>query len=847
MTTLKKLISFQSIRKQYLLLAVILVLVVIIYTALTGLWIESTSSSHFNRGEQRIEVNTVTNQIRRSIVAADNALDLFLLSPNQFTRNAFEDELGQTRAQIDSISNSDWAQQSVIKPVLTGLISTLDELNTSAHQIMEIRQTADLMYPAMRMANGDMLVANRMILSEVGQALEIYNTIPLRKFKRHQLEVYKELITVRDRWMRLINAYRLFLINRMGSLYEAALQEQLSDVELLYFDFEKGIERLSILDQKFQLDLEVSIAIDSIQDLSPKWYMGFQKVVAINNDDQWRADTPLVKNIINPLFRDLYDKLVKIDDALIRRANDDLAKQSDAAKTVSTSLWGMAIFILILSIISFIVLEVNFIRPIAKVASSLKAEAKGHEVSELPDVKAVEIRDLTDAFIELRQQVHTRQLALEHIAMHDSLTSLPNRALLMDRLNQAIVSTQRKKRSLALLMLDLDRFKEINDTLGHQTGDALLQQVGVRLRNVLRDSDTVARLGGDEFAVLLSNVNETNALRIAAAIHEQLEKVYDVYDHSLYVGVSIGVAIFPQHGETAQSLLQHADVAMYVAKRSNTSITLYDLEQDEHSLSQLSVLSDLRTAIEKDEFVLEYQPTVTMSDGSLHGAEALIRWNHPKHGRIMPDHFINAAEQTGLIKRISNWVMDTAIRDCYRLHQKGHKVNISLNLSVWDIQDPNISLNITQKLEKWGLPAKYITLEITERVMMAEPERARQVLNNLAAMGLHIVIDDFGTGFSSLVYLKQLPVSMLKVDKSFVIDMMQDESDAAIVHSIVELAHNLGLQVVAEGVESDQTWSWLKTWNCDFAQGFYISEPLSLDNYVKYLDSYSNTKVFQQS
>jgi len=847
MTSLKKFISLPSIRKQYLLLAVLLVFVVGTYTALMGLWIKSTNKSHFDRSEQRIEVNSLSNQIRRSIVAADNALDLFLLDPDQNTRIAFEEELERTRAQLNSLIDSDWAQHSTINPILMGLVSTLDELKTSAYQIMEIRQTADLMYPAMRMANGDMLDANRLIISETGHAIQTYNIKQIRKLKKYELDVYKELSFARDSWLRLIAAYRLFLVNRMGSLFEAALQSQLADVETLYFDFEKSADRLSLLDQKYELDIEISAAIESIRELSPKWFLGFQKVMAINSEDQWRADTPVVKNIINPLFRDLYDKLVKIDDALIRLANEDLSKQSNAAETVSTSLWGMAIFILLLSFISFIVLEINFIRPIAKVASSLKAEAKGHEVSELPDVKAVEIRDLTEAFIELRQQVHTRQLALEHIAMHDSLTSLPNRALLMDRLNQAIVSTQRKKRSLALLMLDLDRFKEINDTLGHQTGDALLQQVGVRLRNVLRDSDTVARLGGDEFAVLLSNVNETNALRIAAAIHEKLEKVYDVYDHSLYVGVSIGVAIFPQHGETSQSLLQHADVAMYVAKRSNTSITLYDLEQDEHSLSQLSVLSDLRTAIEKDEFVLEYQATVTMSDSSLHGAEALIRWNHPKHGRIMPDDFINAAEQTGLIKRISNWVMDTAIRDCFRLHQKGHKVNISLNLSVWDIQDQNISLNITQKLEKWGLPAKYITLEITERVMMAEPERARQVLNNLEAMGLQVVIDDFGTGFSSLVYLKQLPVSMLKIDKSFVIDMMQDESDAAIVHSIVELAHNLGLQVVAEGVESDQTWSWLKTWGCDFAQGFYISEPLSLANYEKYLDSYSTNEVFRQS
>ncbi|MGD8783793.1 MAG: EAL domain-containing protein, partial [Thioalkalispiraceae bacterium] len=746
--------------------------------------------------------------------------------------------------QIDELIKTPWAKNNDMLLTLHGLKSVLKNIQTAAGQIMEVRQTANLMYPAMRLANGDMLTANRQIMTETENAIALFRDKNMRNISKHETETMIKISEVRDAWLRTISAYRLFLINRMGYLFEAAVDNQIKDVELIYSEFQSKVDELAKLNNKHQLDLEVIVAIEAIEELAPKWRQGFSQVVEINKGGQWRADIPLVTNVIHPLFDEVYSKLAAIDDSLKKFADADLVEQTEASSTVIKSLWGMSLFVMLLTLVSYIVLELNFIRPIAKVASSLKAEAKGHEVNELPDVRAAEIRDLTDAFIELRQQVHTRQLALEHIAMHDSLTSLPNRALLMDRLNQSILNTQRRKRSLALLMLDLDRFKEINDTLGHQTGDALLQQVGVRLRNVLRDSDTVARLGGDEFAVLLSNVNETNALRIAAAIHEQLEKVYDVYEHSLYVGASIGVAIFPQHGETAQTLLQHADVAMYGAKRSNSNIMLYDREQDEHSLTQLSVLSDLRGAIENEEFVLQYQPKLTIEDSQIYGAEALIRWQHPKHGLIMPDEFIPAAEQTGLIKRISNWVLDTAIRDCQRLHQKGHKVNFSVNLSVWDIQDPNINLNITEKLEKWGLSAKYITLEITERVMMAEPERARQVLKNLAAMGLNVVIDDFGTGFSSLVYLKQLPVSMLKIDKSFVVDMMRDESDAAIVHSIIDLAHNLGLQVVAEGVESDQTWSWLKTWNCDHAQGFYISEPLSIADFEKYVESYVTENVF---
>ncbi len=847
MQALKKFIANKSIRKQYLYLAVLLAGVVVAYTWFTGAWIQDTGQTRVNNIEKRIAIAEITNRIRLSIIDADNTLELFLLSPSIDVRIQFESELERAEAQIDELIRSPWAKNNDMLLMLHGLKSVLKNIETAAGQIMEVRQTANLMYPAMRLANGDMLIANQQILTETDQAIQIFKRKNIRRMSNNQLKTMLAMIEVRDYWLRIITAYRLFLINRMGYLFESAVDNQIGNVELLYGEFQNKVDNLAAFKDKRGIDLEVTIAIETIEELAPKWKKGFEQVVAIHTDGQWRGDIPLVIEVITPLFSEVYIKLAAIDDSLKKFADADLVDQTEASSTVINSLWAMSLFVLFLTLLSYIVLEVNFIRPIAKVASSLKAEAKGHEVSELPDVKAAEIRDLTDAFLELRQQVHTRQLALEHIAMHDSLTSLPNRALLMDRLNQSILNTQRRKRSLALLMLDLDRFKEINDTLGHQTGDALLQQVGVRLKNVLRDSDTVARLGGDEFAVLLSNVNETNALRIAAAIHEQLEKVYDVYEHSLYVGVSIGVAIFPQHGESSQSLLQHADVAMYVAKRSNTNIKLYDREQDEHSLSQLSVLSDLRGAMENEEFFLEYQPKMTITDDKVHGAEALIRWQHPKHGLIMPDEFIGAAEQTGLIKRISNWVLDTAIRDCQRLHEKGHKINISINLSVWDIQDPNINLNITEKLEKWGLPAKYVTLEITERVMMAEPERARQVLTNLEAMGLSVVIDDFGTGFSSLVYLKQLPVSMLKIDKSFVIDMMRDESDAAIVHSIIELAHNLGLQVVAEGVESDQTWSWLKTWGCDQAQGFYISNPLPIKEFEKYIESYTAGGVFQHN
>lgn len=844
MLALKKFITGHSIRRQYFYLAVVLSAAVIGFTWYVGIWVEKTASAKSHHMESRLEIAHINHQLRSAITSADNFLDLFLLSPTLESRQAFDGALARANGLVKQLTDIDWSKnENSVHQITKGLKNLIESIETASDRLMEIRQSANLMYPAMRLANGDMLVANRTIMTEAGHILDYFDKKDLRKLKRHEAQLWDTTTKLRNNWLQVINAYRLFLVNRTGSLYEKALKTQIDDVELLYSQVEEDVRVLTKLNARYSLDLEISVAIETIHDLVPRWRLGFEEVVNINKGGNWRGDIPIVVEVINPLFTELYSKFDQIEFEIKQSSDSDLLEQTELSRRIIHSLWGVALFVIIISLLSLVFLEVNIIRPIANVSRGLKSSARGESTVDLPDVKTLEIRDLNDAFRYLLEQVHSRQMALEHIAMHDALTSLPNRTLLLDRLNQSIVNAQQRKRSLALLMLDLDRFKEINDTLGHQTGDALLQQVGERLRNVLRDSDTVARLGGDEFAVLLPNVNDTNALRIATAIHEKLEKVYDVYEHSLYVGVSIGVAVFPQHGETTESLLQHADVAMYIAKRSNNGITLYDTNRDEHSISQLSVLSDLRSAVENEEFILHYQPEFSMRGSNIVGAEALIRWKHPKQGIIMPDDFINVAEQTGLIKRISNWVLDTAIRDCQRLHQKGHKISMSVNLSVWDIQDANISLTITQKLEKWGLAAKYLILEITERVMMAEPERALQVLTDLDNMGVQVVIDDFGTGFSSLVYLKQLPVSMLKVDKSFVIDMMNDESDAAIVHSIIEMAHNLGLQVVAEGVENDQTWSWLRKWDCDYAQGYYISHPLSLSDFEHYIETFSAQRV----
>ena len=428
------------------------------------------------------------------------------------------------------------------------------------------------------------------------------------------------------------------------------------------------------------------------------------------------------------------------------------------------------------------------------------------------------VRDIT-----LRKQA---EAALEHQALHDSLTDLPNRVLLHDRLKQAIRAAQRDNSSVALLVMDLDRFKEVNDTFGHHIGDLLLQQLGDRLGTVLRASDTIARLGGDEFAVLLPTATSEDAKIIADRLLQQLEQPFALSGMQLEIDASIGIALSPDHGIDADTLLRRADVAMYVAKTTNAGHAFYTADQDQHSPMRLAMVSELRRAIERNELSLYFQPKVNLRTGKVSCVEALVRWQHPKHGMLSPDLFVPIAEQTGLIRPLSQWVLNAALRQCSRWRQSGLDISVAVNLSMRNLHEPEIADMIRKLLSRWGVPPSCLTIEVTESSLMADAARAMDVLKRLREMGVAVSIDDFGTGYSSLAYLKRLPVLELKLDKSFVAHMASDANDAAIVRSTVGLAHDLGLTVVAEGVEDLETWDLLTALGCDVAQGYFISRPL---------------------
>ena len=473
--------------------------------------------------------------------------------------------------------------------------------------------------------------------------------------------------------------------------------------------------------------------------------------------------------------------------------------------------------------------------PYAPVAAAVAEDVRTMAVALIASLTVfylVVFRLIAAASSKLRRQKEALQSSAErdrHQATHDALTGLPNWELLRDRLAQGLAAAGRSDGEVALLLIDLDRFKEINDTLGHSYGDKLLCQVGPRLQSVLREGDTVARLGGDEFAVLLPLVDGVGeAEQVAARLREALHRPFDVEGVALDVEASVGIAISPWHGTDTEALLRNADIAMYVAKELKAGAVVFEPEEHVTAPTRLTVLGDLRRALEgTGELFLNYQPKYTLDGERIEGMEALLRWQHPTQGLIPPGEFIPAAEGTGIILRLTEHVLELSLAQLRAWMDAGHEVPVAVNLSTRCLLDAGLPEIVARLLAQHGVPARLLRLEVTESAVMGDAARCMQVLQRLHDLGVKLSIDDFGTGYSSMSYLRRLPVDELKIDRSFVLGMTTTAHDAVLVRTAIDLGHNLGLTVVAEGVEGAEHVAALRELGCDVAQGYHFARPMA--------------------
>lgn len=823
---------FSSIRMRYAATAMLFAMIILFAASLANFSVTGARHSTASSIEGRQQLLQRIRHIRNAIWQSYERLEMFLFNPNtELYQENIHAAIDSAILHTERLNLAPLGELANKKEDILQLRQLLFQFDETVSQLVQIRTDAVKQYPALELARGVMLTQNKEFITATGLAI-LESTESLQTSTKHQA-IYQAFVQARHHWTQMTSNFRMYLANRLGTFDNSVFQSQVNDIDLQLGALKLQLKYLQ--DHNELLDLQGSTSLGIMFTATDQWYRSFLKVKRINESDAWRTDAKLISDVIEPLLDQIWSRLVSLDTTVEASAEKDVKLLTKLAQSQTNTLWLMAGLAILFVLASYILLDKSVLRPLSILTAALKAEAHNETGYPLPEVTNIETQNLMDAFDEMRKQIHNRQKELEYQALHDSLTGLANRNLLLDRMQQAVQQVKRHKSALSLLIIDLDGFKDVNDTLGHQVGDRLLEEVGLRLTRTLREIDTVARLGGDEFAILLPDDSEQQAVEVAQKILNSLETEFTVHDVNLFIGASIGIASCPKHSSEVQDLIKFADVAMYVAKRNKLGYSIYDATLDTHSIGQLAMGSDLRNALGTNTLSLVYQPKVDIHTGQVRSVEALFRWTHPTLGPIAATEAINLAEQTGYINQLTMWIIDTAAEQHHAWMQAGFDIPIAINLSVYSLQSEKVIEQLILRLSTPSILRHSLSFELTESAMMVDPQHAIQTLNRISALGASISVDDFGTGFSSLSYLKKMPVNELKVDKSFVLDMVEDENDASIVRSIIDLAHNLGLKVVAEGVENKQTWQRLKELKCDTAQGFFICRPLEAD---KLLDWY---------
>jgi len=781
----------------------------------------------------QIKLNQL-NTLQSNQVEIYRNINLFLLDPTEGNRSKTIDQLlAKSIYTVSQLKESIPSEQKKLSSQIKELEGSYTNLEGSTHNIIESRMDIDKQFPGMSLSANNMVPMQQAIANNLQILID---EIENEELKPVSNELYPTLLKTYSLWQSQISQMRIYLTNRFASFSIDILSEQATS---LYDLSKKLTSNIKELEEIYQHEdsFEGPDLIKALDADSTKWINVFKQVQSITESDNWRSDNRILKQSIIPLSDKISQLILSIERTLFSQRDQASQQLRDITDTLS----GLIIFIIALFMIFIITmlysLDWMVFKPITNVTQALKSKAFNKETSPLLQNKSLEISNLIEAFQEMDEKVSQRQGALEHQALHDHLTGLPNRLMLNQHLEYQLLAAERNIKNFSLLLMDLDHFKDVNDSLGHAIGDILLIKTSNRLTEHVRKTDTVTRLGGDEFAILLPEANSGEAELLVKNIIKSIKKPFIIGDNTINIGISIGIACFPDDGIDSKTLMQHADMAMYVAKRNQTGFSHYDDSEDFISTNRLTLIADLRKALNNDSLQLYFQPQIDIGGSGITGAESLLRWNHAEYGFIPPEKIVELAEYIGIIHSLSIWVLEKSIEQCSYWHQQGEKISIAVNLSVYDLTNTKLCETIGAFLNQYNLPSKFLTLEITESGMMENPARSIEVLNTLSSMDINLSIDDFGTGFSSLAYLKQLPVNELKIDKSFVMNMDNDESDAVIVQSTISLGHNLGLKVIAEGIEHENLLQLAEELGCDKAQGYLFGKPQNSEDFFKLLNN----------
>jgi len=830
-----------SLRRRYLMASAFVCILVILAAIMSNWHTRQVSIDNTSALQTQVYVNKMLSVVRGALWQIDISMNTMLVSPLPEHEKKITKNINLVRNEVAALAERTDIINLELREGIEKLSGNINLFVEKIEYLLGKRKDSAWVYPILPYVNDKLLISN----GEFENASEIIlHSISEEDGRPYASVRFGQFDQLRDAWRYKILNFRMFLI-RFAGLGQTRSSPQEINIERIHEVIEDKLSELAALQEKGELDFDSELALETMQKASAKWYKNWQHVKTFRANKVWRNDTDYMETEIRPLQKQIFTTLTRLDNELLSMSSDNVRAVQDTANVVSQELWLFSALALVFVIGIYLMIDRSILRPISRISDALSAEGQQTDY-ELERQGSKEIHQLATSFLTMRKQIHHRQEELQTQALHDALTGLPNRTLFTDRLEQALKDMHRTKQHMSVLLLDLDRFKDINDVLGHPIGDRLLQEVSKRLSDVARESDTVARFGGDEFAIVLPSTNEKEAAQFAARIVNSINEVFTIESNNLYVGVSIGIAVYPEHGDDVDTLVRHSDVAMYVAKRGRHDFSIYKESYDKGYAEDLVLVEALHSELDNTEFLnLYYQPQIDLFSRELVGIEALLRWKHPVLGVISPENIVQIAENSGQIDRLTDWIIRTAVKEFHEIIDIG-QLRFSINLSAKNLQDEEMPSRIEDLLKSYAISASSLTLEITESAMMSDPACARETMNKLSAMGIELSVDDYGTGFSSLGYLKLLPVNELKIDKSFVINMLEDENDAIIVHSTIELAHNLGLKVVAEGVENIETLQKLRGLKCDIAQGYFISQPMSKLVFNQWLEAY-NPKVVNSS
>ncbi len=829
----------KTIRSRYLHIAFLIGFILLGCAVSLQLYVSVKSRQSAQALEKQSSRLQQINILQLALANGDTIIDSHLLKASEKSIDRWKKQFTLISASLAELKSARWDKNTDRQIRL--LEQDLLALNRHTLKLISLRLNISRQYPAIYHAHTRMLPAHRRFLNAADKAL---TELEADHHNTANDAFHRDLSLARSYWLQAVGHFRMYLVIRLSSVAPGRdSRVQLTNSEAYQDAVDKLVRkmlsqsRLPKHSRHTGIDLESSLR--EMAAAAGKWRRYYRQVKKLDSDRYWRRDQIIRANRLQPLKIRIDRRLQYLVTEIDKLSKSSLASVSRTATEIISTLWILTAFGLLTIVVAYRYFDSRVLQPVAKITQALNAEAVGEHTDRLPAANFAETQSLVNAFSFMRNQIRVRESMLEHQALHDTLTQLPNRALLENSIER-LIRQAGDKSTLAVLVLDLNEFKEVNDSLGHHTGDLVLEQAATRIKKLLTPDDIVARLGGDEFAVLLPHADRKEAVLTAEKIARTISNAYIVAGHSLHIGASIGIALYPKHAHDTSSLLKAADVAMYIAKRKRRPCYVYHSDSNGSGpIEDNCPVTGLHNTIDTDRLQLLYQPIIDLHTNTLLGAEALLCWKQQQYADASADEIITMAEHHGCARELVHWVIINALQAVHGDRNDDRGFYVSVDVSTVNLKQPGFGALVRSALQQTGTRPAQLVLEIPESAVASTNRRVIENLQELHRLGVRLTVDDFGAGLSSAAVLKRAPVSSVKINGTFVDRMLDIEDDAVVVCSMIKLAHNIGLPVIVSGISNQDTLALVQIMGGDGVQGDCLYRPMTLNELQQHADRHT--------